>query len=278
MSLKDIDAFIQHFVQKCVQVIVQSRLGTERTQTKCNPNGKDWFNLDIIDIKDILDQTSKSLKLISGQSTNQNLCFVKKNWKICCEISLRNSDGITLVLEYWLFSNIVLNPSQEVEDTKLSQLVYKTLNRMSSMIKSLLVLTRSTPAYKLSSKGQSADSYVICYRVYQCDDKFLTDIMDAASQTGLFSQVKPLGTIKTFCNELSISLVYRTSMNMNLDDSNIQAVTVDEDICDKSNLLLPVKDDHFKTQDDSHKFDVTEIFKPLNPAFAAKSKFANALN
>lgn len=272
MSLKDIDTFIQHFVQKSVQVIVQSRLGTEkRTQTKSKPNGKDWFNLDITDLKDIFDQTTKCLRLISGQSGNQSSCFVKKNWKICCEISLRNSDGITLDLEYWIFSNVVLTSTQEVQDSKLSQLVYSILNRMSSMLKAILVLTRSTPAFKLSSKGQSADSYVICYRVFQCDDSLFTSIMDSVNQTNNFSQVKPLGSIKSFCNELSISLIYRTNMNRNSEESNDQATeTVEDKNCDKRHLLLPVKDDHFKSIVDDIKFDVAELFKPLNPAFAAK--------
>lgn len=272
MSLKDIDAFIQHFVQKCVQVIVQSRLGTERTQTKCKPDGKDWFNLDIHDIKDIVDQTAKCLKLISSQSSTQSLFFVKKNWKICCEISLRNSDGISLVLEYWIFSNTTLSITQELPETKLSQLVYQILNRMSYFIKSLIVLTRSTPAYKLSSKGQSADSYVICYRIYPCDDNFLSSIMDSVNPTNQFSPLKHLGTIRSFYNELSISLIYRTSMNMN-SDSKISAMSKNEKyICDKNDLLLSVKDDHFKPESNENVLDVKEIFKPLNPAFAGATK------
>src|SRR6218665_397019 len=119
MSLKDIDTFLQQFVQKCIQVIVQSRLGgSERTQTKCNPEGKDWFNLDIQDIKDIVDQTAKCLKSISaGQSLNQSLYFLKNNWNICCEISLKNSEGLSLVLEYWILSAKTLS-SPEVPDGK----------------------------------------------------------------------------------------------------------------------------------------------------------------
>jgi len=276
MSVKDIDAFIQHFLQKCVQIIVQSRLGNERTQTKCNPKGKDWFNLDIRDFKDIVDQMTKCLKTVtSSESTGQNLFFVSQDWKICCEILLQNSDGTTLVLEYWIFSNSVLNAKQELSEAKLSQHVYQILNRMSSMLKSLIVLTRSTPAYKLSSKGQSADSYVICYRVYQCQDSFLANIVDTTtSPSSKFSSLKTLGTIKSYYNELTVSLLYRTSMNMDSDSNILPATKIGDELCDKNELLLSLKDDHFKAEEEESEstFDVMDILKPLNPAFASKGK------
>lgn len=276
MSLKDIDNIIQHFIQKCIQVIVQSRQGTEKIRTKCTPKVPSWFNLDIGECEDILHKTVKCLKSIKKQSTpsNLNLFFVKRNWKICCEISLRNADGISLVLEYWLFTNTSSNAVETVIDRKH---VYQMINRMSSMLKSLIVLTRSTPAYKLSSKGQSADSYVICYRVNQCDDDFASDIIDLGNQSGQFSLPKTIGTIKGLLNELSIQLVYRTSMNMN-SDSEIRTATKYDVLNDKANQLLPVKDDHFKSDITESKFDIKDIFKPLNPAFATKRNYYHTLN
>lgn len=348
MSLLEIDKFVQTFVQKCVQVIVQSRLGTsKRTQTRCNPHGRDWFYLDIPDFQDIAEQTARCLKLIntataaasspnqssnpnssSTNSTNSNSsstsqqhksthsspnspqCFVRKSWKICCEISLRNSDGISLVLEYWIFSNVPVGtystnsssePSNQHQQQKQQQqTLYQLLSRMSGMLKSLITLSRSTPAYKVSSKGQSADSYVICYRVFPCDEAFIMDtVSGGTSSPSVFSTAKPLGTIKSFCNELSISLIYRTSMSMNSAEeetvnNNILAALDGGRNCDRSTteqqqqnlLLLPLKDDHFKsveavTADADYEpleaicdktFDVTELFKPLNPAFASFQK------
>ena len=354
MSLLEIDKFVQTFVQKCVQVIVQSRLGTsKRTQTRCNPHGRDWFYLDIPDFQDIAEQTARCLKLIntataaasspnqssnpnnssSTNSTNSNSsstsqqhksthsspnspqCFVRKSWKICCEISLRNSDGISLVLEYWIFSNVPVgvystNSSSETsnqhqQQKQQQQTLYQLLSRMSGMLKSLITLSRSTPAYKVSSKGQSADSYVICYRVFPCDEAFIMDTVSGGgggtSSPSVFSTAKPLGTIKSFCNELSISLIYRTSMSMNSAEeetvnNNILAALDGGRNCDRSTteqqqqnlLLLPLKDDHFKsvegeavTADADYEpleafcdktFDVTELFKPLNPAFASFRK------
>ena len=68
MSVKDLEKFVRHFVLKCVQVIVQSRLGSKPIKTISNPRGNDWFNLAINDIKDINDQTKKCLESIGEQS------------------------------------------------------------------------------------------------------------------------------------------------------------------------------------------------------------------
>lgn len=256
MSLKDMDIFIQHFIQKCVQIIVQSRLGTKATQSKCNPNGKDWFNINITDIKDIIDQTSKCLKLVS-ENTSSSLYFIKNDWKICCEISLQNSDGISLVLEYWIFSSTPAK-CENVGESILTQNVKHTYILMSNMLKSLIVLTRSTPAYKLSSKGQSADSYVICYRVYKCDEVF-----SAEEQSNHYCTLKSLGTIKSVCNEISISLIYRTDMNANYESEIKNIAKINEELCGSGEF----KEDHF-TKEDNNKFDIKEIFEPINPAFA----------
>ncbi|OTF80981.1 autophagy-related protein 13-like protein, partial [Euroglyphus maynei] len=145
MSIKDIDKFISQFV------IVESRLGSsQRTKTKCNPNGKDWFNLDIIEMKDVYENAQKCLKQLSN---GQQMFFVQKEWKICCEILLKNADNISITLEYWIFSNQPLMNEKDIFEQKrmdeFSQKVYEIFIRMSNMIKSLIVLTRSTPAYRI---------------------------------------------------------------------------------------------------------------------------------
>lgn len=304
MSVKDIDTFTQHFIQKCVQVIVQSRLGSERTQIQSNPNGKDWFNLGINDYADVHEQTFKCLKNIglpasssttlsssSGNSIQQpqqsslsqsSTNIVKKQWKVCCEILLRNSDGISLALEYWVFSNFACSPGADGDDGKLSHQVSQIFNRMSNMLKSLIVLTRATPAYKLSFRGQSADSYVICYRVFKCDDDFLNNFTDSTASIGSsgahqshhFSSVKHLGTIQCSCNELTVSFIYRNNMNIACDSASeiVNMAMLRNSVSTRTIndlLLLPVKEDHFKKEEVDYKFDVTDIFKPLNPAFAS---------
>lgn len=250
--LKEIDSFIQHFVQKCVQVIVQSRLGTEKTHTRCNPKGKDWFNLGINDFKDILEQTTKCLKHTSGQSSNQSLFFLKKDWKICCEILLKNSDGLSIALEYWVFTNSPLNLET---DAKISHsFVCDIYLKMSNVIKSLIVLTRSLPGFKLSCKGQSADSYVICYRVFKHTDEF-NDFGLSPECLKNYSPNKTVGVLDTSLNKLSLSLVYRTNMNIN-SESEINMSLKNDD----SKFLF--KDDHFKKEDDPKMLSVVQSIKP----------------
>lgn len=258
------DTFIQNFIQKSVQIIVQSRLGTKSVNSKCNPNGKDWFNLDICYLKDVDEQTGECLKKAAEKNPSQSFFFIKSEWKICCEISLRNSDGISLFLEYWVFSNTVFDENSDVQNTNIAQDAYYL---MGNMLKSLISLTRATPAYKLSFKGQSADSYVICYRVYECDDNFQSEILDA-DQLNHFSSIKSLGSIKSICNEISISLRYRTDMNINSESEIKNIAQIDENLY-SSTEMFTVKDDHFKKVE-NNKFDIKDIFQPINPAFASE--------
>uniref|UniRef100_A0A6P6XTI3 Autophagy-related protein 13-like n=2 Tax=Dermatophagoides pteronyssinus TaxID=6956 RepID=A0A6P6XTI3_DERPT len=298
MSLKDIDKFISQFVHKCTQVIVQSRLGnSQRTKTKCNPNGKDWFNLDIVDIKDVYENAQKCLK---HMSCGQQMFFVQKEWKICCEILLKNADNISITLEYWIFSNHPLINEKDFEQKRMdefSQKVYEIFIRMSNMIKSLIVLTRSTPAYRLSSKGQSADSYVICYRIYPLMKDNADFIHRLTDQTRHYSPLKTIGVIRSDVNELSLSFIYRIDMNVtseseienltqlnetakNNNDNNQYFDDEEEDnyivnankqlSTEDDEIQLSMKDDHFKIDLTNEPLDMFDIIKPLNPAFASK--------
>ena len=43
---KDLEKFTKYLVYKCIQVIVQSRLGEKvKTQSKAHSSGSDWVNL-----------------------------------------------------------------------------------------------------------------------------------------------------------------------------------------------------------------------------------------
>lgn len=75
------------------------------------------------------------------------------------EISLRTVDGDKMILEIWSLScNKQLIDKQE----RFSHSIY---NRMGTLLKSLILVTRSTPAYKLSRK-QSTESYKIFYHIF----------------------------------------------------------------------------------------------------------------
>uniref|UniRef100_A0AAA9SEA6 Autophagy-related protein 13 n=1 Tax=Bos taurus TaxID=9913 RepID=A0AAA9SEA6_BOVIN len=133
---KDLDKFIKFFALKTVQVIVQARLGEKIcTRSSSSPTGSDWFNLAI---KDIPEVTHEAKKALAGQ-----LPAVGRS--MCVEISLKTSEGDSMELEIWCLE---MNEKCDKE-IKVSYAVY---NRLSLLLKSLLAITRVTPAYRLSRK------------------------------------------------------------------------------------------------------------------------------
>uniref|UniRef100_A0A6I8RSA6 Autophagy-related protein 13 n=1 Tax=Xenopus tropicalis TaxID=8364 RepID=A0A6I8RSA6_XENTR len=152
---KDLDKFIKFFALKSVQVIVQARLGDKIcTRSSSSPTGSDWFNLAI---KDIPEVTHEAKKALSGQ-----LPAVGRS--MCVEISLKTSEGDSMELEVWCLE---MNEKCD-RDIKVSYTVY---NRLSLLLKSLLAVTRVTPAYRLSRK--QGHEYVILYRIYFGDVQLL---------------------------------------------------------------------------------------------------------
>lgn len=270
MTLKELNKFVRHFILKSVQIIVQSRLGSKRISSQCNPTGNDWFNLAINDIKDINEQTKRCLESICNESEQtlngiENSLKVTNEWQICCEVSLKTNEGDSMVLEYWYFTNKPIDANSDAitvaHQGSLPIVIYNVYNRMSLMLKSLITLTRATPAYKLSCRGQSADSYVICYRVYHCEPDFDVFI----NETDGFTSPIPLGTVKTEHNELNVSVNYRVDMSFGY--KNVQ----ENRALQKSPKLLPVKKDHFKEE----RIQQRDINKPLMAAFATSNPSSN---
>lgn len=106
----------------------------------------------IDDEPDILAETKKVIDTKQGESIIQRL-------PLCVEISLRTVDGDKMILEVWS-----LSCNKQVID-KQARVSHSIYNRMGTLLKSLILVTRSTPAYKLSRK-QSTESYKIFYHIF----------------------------------------------------------------------------------------------------------------
>lgn len=110
------------------------------------------FNISIHDHPDVTLETKKALQINQTDAITNRL-------PLCVEISLQTVEGDKMILEVWSL-NI---------DTKLCDPTIKAThtiyNRMGLMLKSLISVTRVTPAYKLSRR-QTSDSYNIYYRIY----------------------------------------------------------------------------------------------------------------
>ena len=232
MSLNELDKFTRFFVQKSIQVIVQSRLGSDRVQTRCNPRGSDWFNLSIPDDREVTDRTRKCLDTIASDFDGQKISVVR-GWQVCCEISLKNSDGESMVLEYWLLTNESLIPPK-TRDTVASEEVFTVYNRLTLLLKSIITLTRATPIYKISNSGQGPDTFVICYRIFDTAGP-IEDLIEEKDKNR-YSRVIKLGNVSSHCNRISVSFSYRTNMATCSDDKS------------QSGPLMPVKMDHFRTE------------------------------
>ncbi|XP_060543563.1 autophagy-related protein 13 isoform X2 [Pantherophis guttatus] len=183
---KDLDKFIKFFALKTVQVIVQARLGEKIcTRSSSSPTGSDWFNLAI---KDIPEVTHEAKKALAGQ-----LPAVGRS--MCVEISLKTSEGDSMELEIWCLE---MNEKCDKE-TKVSYTVY---NRLSLLLKSLLAITRVTPAYRLSRK--QGHEYVILYRVYFGEVQL--------NGLGEGFQTVRVGTVGTPLGTITLSCAYRINL------------------------------------------------------------------
>lgn len=248
MSHRDVEKYSKGFLLKSIQVIVESRLG-EKVSRKCCPGKNDWFNIAINDEKDVEERCLKTLNSLKWFNDESRICSgftIQARWKICCEISLKAADNHSMVLEYWLFENNSIKKDANNQGPNGSPLLNYNLysfvnvhNKMGILIKSLMSLSRATPAYKLSARRcDEANSHVICYRIFQCDlktDQFFKQIDPESTEYQHFCPEIRLGSVHSGHNILTVTFCYRTDLKRcnNLKDSR--------------NYMgdLPYKDDHF---------------------------------
>ncbi|XP_048401369.1 autophagy-related protein 13 isoform X5 [Stegostoma tigrinum] len=217
---KDLDKFIKFFALKTVQVIVQARLGEKIcTRSSSSPTGSDWFNLAI---KDIPEVTHEAKKALAGQ-----LPGIGRS--MCVEISLKTSEGDSMELETWCLE---MNEKCDKE-IKVSYTVY---NRLSLLLKSLLAITRVTPAYKLSRK--QGHDYVILYRIYFGEVQ-LNGLGEGFQTVRVGMVGTPVGTITLSC-AYRTNLAFMSSRTTGEDDGgNFPAVEDSQEICTTSFSTSP---------------------------------------
>lgn len=112
----------------------------------------------------MLEQTKDVLK---GQSSEI---------PIVIEISLQSTTdpNTKLVLELW---SILYDRGSDSSPTNSSRVIYNVYNRMGLLLKSLLCVTRSLPAYKLSRKLSLSDEdeFKLYYNVFSAISLFKGD-------------------------------------------------------------------------------------------------------
>ncbi|XP_037034985.1 autophagy-related protein 13 homolog isoform X2 [Bradysia coprophila] len=246
---RELDRYLKFLVLKSAQVIVQSRLG-EKIRTECYIGQNHWFNVAIQDQPDVLLETKRVLDNTPGDTT------IAK-FPLCVEITLETVEGDKMSLEVWSL-NIISDQNDPLFRAHYGQ----TYNGMSILLKSLIAVTRATPAYKLSRK-QSPDSYNIFYRVYAGEP--LTHNLGEG-----FKQVR-VGQLGTAAGTLSMAVAYRTKM------------TISPTQTGRDNTIM-LKSDHFLKDlspkniryhhaNKKNEKKVIDLDKPLKPgAFVDTSK------
>ena len=95
---------------------------------------------------------NETKRLLIGEIVNSTI-------PLCIEISLKTVDDELMVLEAW---SLGILPEQSDPTMRVTYTIY---TRMGILLKSLLSVSRVTPAYKLSRR-QGPESFIICYKIY----------------------------------------------------------------------------------------------------------------
>ncbi|XP_035220756.1 autophagy-related protein 13-like isoform X3 [Stegodyphus dumicola] len=227
----ELEKYVKFLVFKMSQVIVQSRFGEKRkVRTSTKSSVHDWFNLAI---EDNIEIQAKAKEAYSNILPLKDFC-------ICTEILLKTADGDTLVLETWslrMNTSDFFCDSPYVSYTSLAS-VYC---RMTLLLKSVIAVTRVTPAYRLSSR-QSADTYVILFRIYSGEPQ--------VHQLGEHYQGSKIGEVLTPVGTLRMSVSYRSKDDMTITPQKVE----------KGSPFM-VKSDYFKPDMSPKKY---RIGKNLN--------------
>uniref|UniRef100_A0A182TC01 Autophagy-related protein 13 n=1 Tax=Anopheles maculatus TaxID=74869 RepID=A0A182TC01_9DIPT len=115
------------------------------------------FNISITDQQSILDVLVETKKVLQDGGQHES---ITTRLPLCVEISLQTAEGGSMILEFWTLS---IRTDQTNAPQRANQVIY---NRMSLLLKSLLSVTRVTPAYRVS-RMKRTDSYDIYYRIYK---------------------------------------------------------------------------------------------------------------
>ncbi|XP_071446232.1 autophagy-related protein 13 homolog [Hetaerina americana] len=189
---------------------------------------------------------------------------------LCVEISLRTAEGESLALEAWRLgfmeggSNTMsglpgsapasssatmpggVAPSSAGVDNGLSggiqgsppppqRLSHSVYNRMGLLLRSLLSVTRVTPAYRLSRR-QGPDSYVICYRIFIGEPQIHL-LGDGFNEFRIGQLSTPLGV-------LNLSVAYRTKMTISPQHTGVGVGVTGKG--ESASPSIMVKSDHFR--------------------------------
>jgi len=208
---KDLEKYLRYFVYKSAQIIVQSRLGERLSlPSKQFATGADWFNLTVHDDSDVLSEVKQIYPGSGGGLASGDV--------VCIETLLQTRSGSAMLLETWTVKFV--SPCDST--VRVSFTVY---NRIGILLKSLLIASRSIPAYQLSRRCCSkACDYNIYYRMY---------IGEPTLDLGQLFSSRTVGLVTTPVGTIHLSVSYRTQPMLELNVASVEGLELQDDhFCD----------------------------------------------
>jgi len=204
---KDLEKYLRYFVYKSAQIIVNSRLG-ERVSlpSKQFATGADWFNLTIQDDSDILSEVKRIYPGCGGGLAGGDV--------VCFETLLQTRSGSAMLLETWTVR--LVSPCDS--SVRVSFTVY---SRIGVLLKSLLIASRSVPAYHLSRRCSAKTcDYSIYYRMY---------VGEPTLDLGPSYYSRTIGLVPTPAGTLQLSVAYRTQPVLELSVASTKDLELQDD-------------------------------------------------
>ena len=145
---REIDRYLRCMTLKCAQFLVNSRCPKPKNTRKSftRSASEHWFNLSIAENSTLLEEVKH---IFDGRQLELSQPF-------CIKIYLRTNENETMLVEQWWFKKSILSPPS----TNSSKSVL--YNNLSTLLKSLVVMTTSLPGNSLSRR-QTPSSYLLHY-------------------------------------------------------------------------------------------------------------------
>ena len=225
---EDVSKYIKFFAFKAVQIIVHSRTGEKtRTCSKANAVGVDWFNI-ALPGANIGGEIKKEIK---GEFVNKKAVIEEPLWLY---IYLKTSEGFDSLLESWSIS--FTNKSDP--SVKNAFAVY---NKLALLLKSVVSVSRSLPAYRLTRKKER-------------DFSFSYKICSIELEHGKVSRMPPatrIGSVSTNFGTIVLSVRFHTKIDFfSNDEGSVSVGYMDP----KPNVLIKMNKD-----------EALESLEPLDP-------------
>uniref|UniRef100_A0A915PLA2 Autophagy-related protein 13 N-terminal domain-containing protein n=1 Tax=Setaria digitata TaxID=48799 RepID=A0A915PLA2_9BILA len=198
-SYQEFVKFGKFFTTRLVQALVQSRLGQLIVQScSVSPDPTDWFSVRIDELGEVAAQLRTSVK---KYPPNAN-CFT-------LDFLLHTAEGDVLPLESWC-----VRYESELVDGNVNVRT-ELYHQLGTLLKSAIVASRMTPAYRYYVRKQSPDTFIIMYRVYEKEPEM--DLGEEQKKVRIGLVASPFGGF-------SVDLLYRTKME--IDRTTTQEVNV----------------------------------------------------